>query len=286
MPRKTSKKIIWIIVITAIIAIELVFDIFEIVMGRYLLVINPMRPQIGRLWEEEQKDVLAEQEVSQVETTAADSIYTYTIPDFNELLKLLDQKDLVILEKNIFLNFYKRIDANVATSILDPLIVYDLDRQNNWRFVKVSKMDQQISFSFLDGFSQPLNESFINSKCPQSGPVSLKSGLDREPNFNGRIVTAAAFFQAFDQLSRSYRLQIINNPFRLIQIKDDLVRVGLSKYSANGSVELAFEVKMGNTASVHKMAAAEMAVSYLISSINKTGQYNIALPTKEEVKSE
>jgi hypothetical protein len=169
---------------------------------------------------------------------------------------------------------------------LDPLDIYDLDRQDRWRFVKVSKIGPQISFSFLDGISRPLNESFINSKGTQFAQMSKKSSLDRDESFNGRIVTAAAFFQAFDQLSRLHRLQIINNPYRLIQIKDDLIRVGLSKYSANGSVELAFEVKMGNTKSVHKMAGAEIAVSYLISSINKTGQYNIALPTKEEVKSE
>jgi hypothetical protein len=286
MQTRKNRKVFWVVVIAVVITVEMVFDIFEIVMGKYLLVINPMRPQIGRLWEEEQKDILAEEETLLVEVLDADSLYQNLIPNFNELLKLLDMQNVIVLDKSNFLDFYKRIDEGLAQTIVDPLTVYDLDRQNNWRSVKINKSGNLLNFYFLDGFNQPLNESFLNLKNIQSFNGDNKSALNKEPMFVGRIISANDFFLAFDQLSRSYRLQIFNNPYRLIQIKDDLARVGISRYSENGSVEMAFEVNAGNSQSVFRMNAAEIAVGYLLSALNETGDFDITLPAKKEEESE
>lgn len=286
MKNAKNKTVVWIIVIVAILTLEMVFDVFEIMMGKYLLVINPKRPQIGRLWEEEQKDILAEEEVKQVDTFTTDSLHIEIIPNFYELLKLLEKQSMIILDQNNFKNFYKRIEPSLAVRLLDPLILYDLDRQNEWRFVKINKSSAQITFTFINGFYQPLSESFLDIKNINSSPLTKITDMDRDPQLQQRIVPASDFLLAFDQLSRPYRLQIFNNPYRLIEIKDELVRVGISKYAKNGSVELTFEVKVGNSVSLFKMNAAEIAAGYLISTINRSEKYNMALPSKKEDESE
>ena len=283
--KRSNKKQIWIIAIIAIVFLELLFDVFEIVMGKYMVAINPARPQVGRLWEEEQKDILGEEEAAMVETLPPDSVYTHLIADYFELLRLLQAQGKATLTKQNFLDFYKHIEPKLAKQLVDPLDLYDLDRNGNWRSVFIRKTSGQLSLSFLDGFNQPIKETYASTDIT-SGPLKNTSQLENDPAYVGRLVSSEIFFTAFDQLSRLYRLQIMNDPYRLIQWKDTLFRVGISKFSQNGSVELAFELDDGSVSNIYKVTAAELAVGYLVSAINQQGGVTISLPQRMEVGNE
>ena len=168
---------------------------------------------------------------------------------------------------------------------MDPLDLYDLDRNGNWRTVSIIKTNGQIALSFLDGFNNPMKETYVSADMT-SGSGNKTSHLENDPAYVGQLVSSETFFSAFDQLSRLYRLQIMNDPYRLVQWKDSLFRIGISKFSQSGSVELAFELNDGSVSNIYKVTAAELAVGYLVSAINQQGGKTISLPQPMEVGNE
>lgn len=273
---------LWIAALFLVILTELFFDVVEIAAGKYLLLTNPLRPQVGRLWEEEQKDILAGAEATVVEPAIPDSVYRAVILDYNNLVQVLETQPVIYVEKSNFISFYKRLEPDIAGRIIDPLNLYQLDRDNRWVRTKVSKSATQMNFVFLDGFGRPLTESFVDAVERAGGTTPQQSPLENDPLFRGRVISAETFFEAFDTLGRLHKLQIIGNPYRLIQIKDDLVRVGISRQSLNGSVTIAFEINRAGSVYVEQVKAAELAVAYLVSAVNATGLKKLTMPTAAE----
>ncbi|NIA31737.1 MAG: hypothetical protein GWP06_17735 [Actinobacteria bacterium] len=278
--------IFWIVLII-LLALEGFFDIFEVVMGKYLLLTNPLRPRIGRLWVEESKDQEGLKEMSAVQTELPqDSLYSGQLNSLEDIRAVLSIKNSISLSKDRFLQFYK-LNEKQAQKIIDPLVLYDLERGDQWTRVRMTLNENQIGIFFLNGYGQPITESFLSLSSAKPSEHLAASKLEQDPEFKERIVPAGTFFTAFDQLSRFHRLQIINDPYKLIQWMDSLRRVGISAHSSEGSVELAFEVQMGETLTIHRLTASEIAAGYLIAAINRSGYSpKLALPVPGEVSNE
>ncbi len=283
----SKRAIIFYIILSILLALEGIFDIFEVAMGKYLLLTNALRPKIGRLWVEEDKDQKGVEEMSAIPAELpTDSLYSGPLNSFENLRAVLAIKNKIMLSKNQFLQLYK-LDEKQAKTMIDPLALYDLERGSQWSSVQVKQDGNQIGIFFLNGYNQPITESFLNLTSEKPSYRSDKSQLDKDPNFNMRIVPAEIFFAAFDRLSRYYRLQIIIDPYKLIQWMDSLTRVGISEFSSEGSVKLAFEVRMAGTLVIYKMMASEIAAGYLIAAINRSGYSpKLALPVAREAGNE
>lgn len=285
-PRKSKKRrIVWIVVAVLLIAGEAAFDIFEIAVGRFLLLTNPLRPQSGRLWEEdlkEQEGLSALEEV--IEKSSREEIPREPIRNLEDLQNALNAFGRVSMSKEEFLQFYRTLPANHAKQLADPLLILELDRGGEWRRTQFSASDGQIALHFLDGYDSLLRECHSTLDQRAEETPQFEERLESFA-YKGRIVSADLFLRAFNNLDRSLQLQIINDPIKLVQWGDDLQRVGIAPEVDEEGVELAFEIKSGEGVVVQSLHASELAVAYLLQEINSLDKsIDIKPPVKRHEK--
>jgi len=254
----------WIIALAALLILlfGLGFDLVEIVIGEAMLRTNSLRPRVGRLWEAESQENEGLEIVSELPGPVSEPVPSPG--DLDELLDLLALHPEIKLDRAAFLRFYNLLPPERAKSIIDPLRLYDLWRLEQWHSVLFRRSGDQLSLHFTDYNSNLLLDTFTDLTLWQrdSRPV---------PERDGRTVAAEIFYRAFDRLSRSFRLQIISDPLKLIQWGEGLVQVAISPFVENGSVVLIFEINTDYGERRVEMRASEMAVNYLIREINRTG---------------
>lgn len=284
-----QRKHLFVLVTAFVILLVLFFDLFEIAVGRFLWLINPLRPQIGRLWDEDQKDVDGAKEAdSIVPETSSDSLVAPRFYNLHELHALLQERSGLTMNRKQFLELYRTLPADQAREMLDPLVLYDLDRNSNWQTARFTSDGEQLAVFFLDAYRQLLLDSYVNIKSAVRAQDDVAfSTLEQQPQFQERVFPARIFYDAFDQLSKSYRLQIINDPLKLVQWGDQLKFVAISRYVENGAVDIGFEMIINGEHNVYNSRASEVAVAYLIEKINGLApERRITLPEAKEVDHE
>ena len=256
------------LVVILLVAAELFFDIFEIAMGRLLLFSNPIRPQTGRLWEEDLKEQLGLDELDSVKVDRADESIHQSINSLDDLEAVLSIRQSMSMTRVEFNEFYKKIPQNLSRQILDPLDLFTMNRNSEWHKTQLSLSGAQLVFHFLDGYEKPIRESHMALRSPEEERIVSFSELEQMEKYRGRVVPATIFYQAFDQLPRAYQLQIVNDPYKLVQWENILQRVGLSLYVEKNGVEIMFEISEESRTKLQSMYASEMAIEYLIREIN------------------
>jgi hypothetical protein len=185
-----------------------------------------------------------------------------------ELEAILSMRNSLSMTKEDFTEFYRSIPIKQAKEILDPLDLLELDRTSEWQKTQLSLSGNQLVIYFLDGYENPLRETHVYLDEREKEEKFTSTTLDQLPKFRGRIIPAQLFFQAFDKLPRTYRLQIVNDPYKLVQWGSSLQRVGLSHYVEDAGVELLFEISTDVRKKLESMYASEIAIEYLIQEIN------------------
>ncbi len=258
----------WVLIIVIFLVAEIFFDIFEIAVGRFLLWTNPIRPKTGRLWEEEEKDQSGSLTVNEIEKTPEQE-NQQPIRRVDDLLAALSMRDSYTMTIEEFTMFYKSIPIHHSKTLLDPLEFIRLDRNPDWQSVRFSRTDDQIVIDFLDGYDNLLYENIIRRQALESEDGAPSSVLAEKDEFEGRVVSALTFFDAFENLSRAYQLQIVNDPYKLVQWGKSLQQVGISPYVREQGVKIVFKVDANGETKVYEMYASEIAIGYLIKEINK-----------------
>jgi len=270
LPFKIPKLAFVAIVIFLLLVAEALFDIFEISIGSLFLLTNPIRPQTGRLWEEDHKEQVGLDELdSAVPQETPQEATPQQLKSLEDLEALLSIRRSMSMNREEFNDFYKAISQNQSRRIVDPLDLFTLNRSSEWQKTQMSLSGDQLVFYFLDGYETPIRESHVSLRQDEEELPSVSiSELELNEKFRGRLVSAEDFFQAFHALPRSYQLQIVNDPYKLVQWENSLQRVGISLFVEPNGVELVFEIKDDDRLRVQSMYASEMAVGYLIREIN------------------
>jgi hypothetical protein len=283
---KRKSKFIKIIMIFGVLmvlaAAEIVFDVFEIVIGKLLLFSNPVRPQIGRLWEEDKKEQIGIEQLD-ANVELENNTTTQPLRSLEDLQAVLSIRSSMNMTRAEFKEFYKSIPIRQAKQMLDPLDLIALDRSVEWRTTQLSFSGDQLVLYFLDGYEQPIKQThFTIEDSAQRVEDSGESSLDQNENFENRIISAAAFFQAFDQLPRSFRLQIVNDPYKLVRWGAGLKRVGISRIIDDDGVEMIFEVSDKTGLKHYSMFASRIAIEYLVNELkNIDDAPEIQMPVRE-----
>lgn len=273
------------VMVLALVLLELVFDPVEIVLGKLLLCTNRIRPKVGRLWAEEEKDQAGLIEVTAISKTAGNSMVIESVQDLDELIALIDLRGKVVISRQNFLSLYKQIPPEKAAAIVAPLDLIEIDHSNEWQYARFVAGDFYLQIYLLDNSGQVLLDSYPKRDILKSETVSdtQETALHQDPAFRGRILSAETFHSAYNRLPRTLRMQIINNPYKLIQWGDDLKYVAISRYVENSTVEIAFEVQTRVRSSVHRFQARELAIEHLIAIINeRPDSISIDLPVQRD----
>ena len=268
---KSPKALITISVIVLLMVAEIFFDIFEIGIGRLFWLTNPIRPQTGRLWEEDHKEQLGLDELDSaiVHEESEPLRVNQELENLQDLEALLSIRQSMSMNREDFNDFYKMLPKNQSRQILDPLDLFALNRGAEWHKTQLSLSGDQLLFYFLDGYEKPIQEAHVSLRSEEELEATVSfSELEQLDKFRGRFVSADAFYQAFDRLPRAYQLQIVNDPYKLVQWEESLQRVGLSSYLEANGVEIVFEIKEESRSRYQSMYASEMAIAYLIRELN------------------
>ena len=188
------------------------------------------------------------------------------------------------LNKNDFKDFYKQLSARQGKKIIDPLKFFEIDRSREWQFVNFAMDADDLYIYFIDGFGKLLYDKNLNfDSFYETNQDIAASELDNLPQFIGRIIPAGIFYDCYEKLSNLYKLQIVNDPYRLVQWGENLQRVGISSIVEEGTVKFTFEVRMGSRNQLYIMNASEIAAGYLINHINELKKgINIKYPVQQE----
>jgi hypothetical protein len=279
-----KKNIGWLAVFLLLVLAESFFDIGEVALGLMMKSMNNARPKIGRLWMEEERDVAGRQSVTLLADSLANHPFrTRTIRNLEDLAAYLNYKNKLLVLRNEFMSLYQAIPDSESRQLLDPMLLEDLSRDENWYSVSMSAMQGQVTCLFLDGFGQPLLVTHVGrSTQPAAVDTTFNARLSKEPRFSERIIRASLFLSAFARLPQSLRLQLINDPEFLTQNRDSLICVGVAGDMKDGTTTLACEMKDTPENRIVTFESSEIAIMYLIQIINESNKNvgGLALPRK------
>ncbi|MBN1465547.1 hypothetical protein JXA02_07290, partial [candidate division KSB1 bacterium] len=90
-----------------IVLAELLFDIIEIGTGRLLLLSNPIRPQTGRLWEEDHKEQIGLDELDSAQVVTMPATVGQSINNLEDLEAVLSIHHSMSMTREEFNEFYR-----------------------------------------------------------------------------------------------------------------------------------------------------------------------------------
>jgi len=268
---------------------ELFFDLFEITIGKLLLMTNPIRPHVGRLWEEDQKEQKGI-EALDANSGMSEEVAKQPLRSLDDLQAVLSIRSSLSMTREEFKEFYKSIPIKQAKRLLDPLDLIALDRAQDWQTTQLSLSANQLVVYFLDGYEQPIKQThFVINDNKKNASERGEGSLEQNEAFENRVVSATHFYQAFDKLPRSFRLQIVNDPYKLVRWGASLKEVGISRYVEDEGVQVIFVVAGDAGLQHNSMFASPIAIEYLLKEINDSSDApRLKLPVRknEQIKEE
>lgn len=278
------------IITAAIIVIFLVFefttDFVEIIVGNVIELTNPFRPKSGTIWELNEKDQLATDQLKEIIQNIPDKKNEIVdIKSLDQLRSKLDDEKTVLITADQFKNLYNQIPPRFSFDIISPFDLLKLSHSPKWTWTKIIKGENNISYYFLDGDNQLLMDTYppltVLYNIPHAENEHTVS-LDSMSMFQGRTFSAEQFYAAFDELSKPVKLQLINNPYQLIKWDNKIRKVGISRYSTDNTVLIGFEVNRSIYTEVFTFEASELAANYLIARLNEIySELNLYFPEKK-----
>ncbi len=266
--------------------LEFTTNFVEIVIGNVLELTNPFRPKAGTVWEQNKKDQIASDQLKEItQNIDNDKIELADINDLIELKNKLEVQKTVIITSEQFKKFYNQIPPRFSYDIISPFNLLKLLHNKKWTWTKIVKGENSLSFYFLDGDKQILMDTYPPLTVLYNIPNSEKNhnvSLDSMEVFQGRTFSAQQFFTAFDDLSNTVKLQLINNPFLLIKWDKNIRQVAIGRYMNEQVVLIGFEINQGIYTEVYTFEASELAANYLIAHLNELyPELNLHFPERK-----
>jgi hypothetical protein len=248
---------------------------------------NPLRPKVGRLWQEEAKDEAGKNQVTNlVDSLSRTPFRSGPIRTMDDLLAYVKFKSRVVLSPRDFGTLYSSLPDSQTRALIDPMLLTDLQRNDSWQSVSLTSEQGGLTCLFMDGFGQPLLATHAGGEPAPAAADSVQvSQLEQDENFRSRLVPPELFLSAYERLPRRWQLQIFNDPQKLVSVKDSLVAVAIAPIVENGAVCIVCEVQRGTGSQIITTQASEMAVQYLITAIEEMSnhEFELAMPRRQEV---
>jgi hypothetical protein len=267
---------------------EIYFSIAEVILGRIMLWTNPLRPKVGRLWQEEAKDEAGKNQVTNlVDSLSRTPFRSSPIRTMEDLLAYVKFKSRVVLSPRDFVTLYSSLPDSQTRALIDPMLLTDLQRNDTWQNVSLTSDQGGLTCIFMDGYGQPLLATHAGGeRLPATADSVAVSLLEQDSNFRSRLVPPELFLSAYERLPRRWQLQIFNDPQRFFDVKDSLMAVAIAPIVQNGAVAIVCEVRRGIGSQIITTQASEMAVQYLIAALEEMShhEFELAMPRRQEVE--
>lgn len=268
-------------VLALLVLLEGRFDIAEITLGQFMLWTNSKRPQVGRLWIEEKRDLDGQSRATTlIDSLRQQPLHERYIRSLDDLAAYLAYKSELQLSSREFLELYRAMPAVDAGRIMDPVLLRELADAGTWNSVKFTDGHEKIWLLFLDAYGQPLYDTGVLLGSPAA--LAEESHLADHPEYQRRLIAADRFRAAYTSLPQHLQMQIINDPRKWQEYDTRLIAAAISPWIRSGSVTVALEIAQAGAAAITELQASELATAYLIAALNQADpDLHYELPRKE-----
>ncbi len=163
--RENLNLTLFFLVIVVFGVLEATGQIVERSVGHYLKWENSKRSQLGRIWERDRESLAAQKKIESLlsslnlQEQSADSIET-----FKELFERLTPSFPQLVSREKFLQLYYDFPGQWASNVISSFDLIEIDAQNNWQRVLLTRFGPWITISFIDSQNFPIREIFLSTE--------------------------------------------------------------------------------------------------------------------------
>lgn len=227
--------------LASVATLEFYGHIFEKGIGYYLKWQNPKRRQLGRAWETEHENTLAQRQVQSLLTSLnTKERNSESIDTLKTLVGTLNPSNLVSRKK--FLQLYFDYPGQWARRIIDPWELLKIDSNKDWDRVLLSRSGQWITLSFIDPQNHPIHEVFLRLDIlyEVQSTRTIQRGFLEEANFEEkRIFSIEDFLPLLQTLDPATQNNLFPDPKWFLQKDYHVTRVGIASESLPDRPEIA-----------------------------------------------
>ncbi len=175
-------------VVMALVILESYGYVFERVIGYYLKWHNAGRQQLGRIWDKEQKNVLAQSKAQSILSTLDMQEHSSeSIESFKILFETLSSSRIVSREK--FLQLYFDYSSQSSHPIISPYELLEVDSNKNWNRVLFDQSGSLVTVSFVDVDNNPIHEVILPASIFEVQDTrTIKRGRLEEIDFKDNLI--------------------------------------------------------------------------------------------------
>ena len=155
--------IAFITLLVGVFLLEIQFYIFERGVGLYLKWQNPNRSQLGRIWDRDRQNILAQRKIQSILTNLDSRKQTSeSFQSIDQIFETLFSGSSQVISREKFLELYYNYPGEWSQLIVSSLDLIEIDSKKNWSRVVFSRMGAWITMSFIDRENLPIREFHVS----------------------------------------------------------------------------------------------------------------------------
>ncbi|MFO7715283.1 hypothetical protein [Desulfosarcina sp.] len=250
--------------VLAILISEVRFSWVEGMLGRYLAVSNPHRPESGNVWEQGRLKQVATQTLEQmINRQLSAQREAREATSLTQLVEGLSASQGTMISAAHFKTLYSQVPETVARSLFSPIFMLRISAEKSWERVYMERENGQVGIYLLDRGNNVLGYTTLSdhqlSSTGAEAPV-LAGSLDQQPEFAGRIYAAERFFMALDTLTPEIQRGVLAHPGALLAAEGIPVRVGFSDEVSADMIRIGIEMETPQGSQILLAVGQEWAV--------------------------
>ncbi|OGW14503.1 MAG: hypothetical protein A3K09_02160 [Nitrospinae bacterium RIFCSPLOWO2_12_FULL_47_7] len=178
-----------VLVLAALVVFEVYGNVVERGVGYYLKWHNADRQQLGRSWDKERKNILAQNKIQSILASLdLQAQSNESIESFKDLLETLSSPRIISREK--FLRLYFDYPGQWLHPIIAPYELLEIDSDKKWSRVLLSRTDLSVSVGFVDQQNNPIREVVLSSDVLEEirDSRTIRRGLLEDAGFKGDLL--------------------------------------------------------------------------------------------------
>lgn len=284
---------VFLIALVAVLALEFYGKVFERGIGHYLKWQNHKRPQLGRIWEKDRQNLVAQRKIQSIRSVldlqeeSAESIET-----LKQLFEQVEPAFPLVVSRRKFLQLYHDFPGQWSERIISPYELIKIDAAKNWDRVLLKSFGPWITLGFLDLQGVPIREIFLSVDVlvEVQSTRTVKRGTLEESNFRKeRIFPLESFLTILETLDPETQKSVFPPPRWFLGKDYHVTRIGVSDAgSETGQQLMGIEYETDYTTGVLLIPVSLEILNNILSQIEKTDGENtsgdltsLALPPGE-----
>lgn len=237
----------FVLAIGAALVVELRFDWIETVIGTYMVSTNAQRPESGAVWEQGHRAATARQDLATfVARRQQSQREARNAANMAQLINSLTIDQGAMVSADHFTALYMSLPPMLAREIISPFQLLSIASQGRWQRTYFERQADQVNLYLLDDRNQVVSQLTIGADLlshVRRGEVAVGGDLAHLADFAGTSYEPTRFFKVLETMTAADRQAVMAHPEDLLKVGALIRRVGISRETADGLVDLGFEIQ-------------------------------------------